>query len=91
MGGGGFLKKLIWVKSSKKDLMKFPTEVRREIGYALYMAQLGETYHSSKLFKGYGSGIYEILSNYDTNAYRAIYTVQFKELVYEIHAFQKKV
>ena len=84
------MKKLVWVTSSKKDLMKFPTEVRREMGYVLYIAQLGKTHLSSKLFKAYGSGIYEIVSNYDTNTYRAVYTVQFKETVYVLHAFQKK-
>jgi phage-related protein len=84
------LKKLVWVTGSKKDLMKFPIEVRREIGYALYIAQLGGIHHSSKLFKGHGSGIYEIVSDYDTNTYRSVYTVQFKEFVYVLHAFQKK-
>ena len=84
------MKKLVWLISSKKDLIKFPIEVRREMGYALYIAQLGETHLSSKLFKAQGSGIYEIVSNYDTNTYRAVYTVQFKETVYVLHAFQKK-
>ncbi len=84
------MKKLVWVTGSKKDLMKFPIEVRREIGYALYIAQLGGIHHSSKLFKGHGSGIYEIVSDYDTNTYRSVYTVQFKEFVYVLHAFQKK-
>jgi len=84
------LKKLIWITSSKKDLMRFPTEVRREIGYALYVAQLGRTHYSSKPFKAHGSGVYEIVSNYNTNTYRSVYTVQFKEFVYVLHAFQKK-
>jgi len=70
--------------------MKFPAEVRQEMGYALYIAQIGGTYYSSKPFKGYGSGVYEIVSGYDTNTYRSVYTVQFKESVYVLHAFQKK-
>jgi phage-related protein len=84
------LKKIVWIKSSKKDLMEFPIDVRREIGYALYRAQLGETHSSAKLFKGYGSGIYEIVSDYNTNTYRAVYTVQFNECIYVLHSFQKK-
>jgi len=32
-------KKLEWVGSSKKDLVNFPEDVRREIGYALRVAQ----------------------------------------------------
>lgn len=60
------------------------------MGYALYMAQKGETHESAKLFKGHGSGIYEIVSDYDKNAYRAIYVVNIGDAVYVLHAFQKK-
>jgi len=67
------LKEVEWVGNSKTDLMEFPREVRREIGYALYVAQKGETHESAKLFKGFGSGIYEIVNNHNKNAYRAIY------------------
>lgn len=84
------MKKLIWLKSSKKDLLKFPLEVRREIGFALYVAQLGETHHSAKLFKGKGSGVYEIVSNYNTDTFRAIYVTLIKEVIYVLHTFQKK-
>lgn len=84
------MKELEWVGSSKKDLMRFPVEVRREMGYILYLAQHGETHESVKLFKGHGSGVYEIVSNYDTNAYRAVYAAKFDEKIYVLHAFQKK-
>lgn len=84
------LKRLEWVGSSKKDLLDFPEEVRKEIGFALFVAQQGETHESAKLFKGYGSGVYEIVSDYDTNAYRAIYIVNLDDEVYVLHAFQKK-
>jgi len=84
------LKQLEWVGSSKKDLLELPEEVRQEIGFALLVAQYGGTHESAKLFKGYGSGIYEIVSNYDTNAYRAIYIVNVNDKVYVLHVFQKK-
>jgi len=84
------VKGLKWVGSSKKDLQAFPKEVCSEMGYALYMAQKGETHESAKLFKGHGSGIYEIVSDYDKNAYRAIYVVNIGDAVYVLHAFQKK-
>lgn len=87
---GKFLKELIWLGSSKKDLLQFPGEVCREIGYALYVAQRGETHRLAKQFKGYGSGVYEIVSNYDTNAYRAVYVVNVDDKIYVLHAFQKK-
>lgn len=83
-------KKLQWVGSSKKDLMGFPEEVRREIGYALYVAQKGETHDAAKIFKGCGSGVYEIVSDYDKNTFRAVYIVNLKDTVFVLHAFQKK-
>jgi hypothetical protein len=46
-----------------------------EIGYALHCAQMGNTYSSTKMFKGYGSGVYEIVSDFNTDAYRAVYIV----------------
>lgn len=84
------MKPLKWVSSSKKDLLKFPKEVCHEMGFALYCAQMSETHDSAKMFKGHGSGVYEIVSDYDKNAYRAIYIVSLSDAVYVLHAFQKK-
>jgi phage-related protein len=66
------MKHLVWVGTSKKDLLKFPDEVIKEVDYALYVAQKGETYKSTKLFKGHGSGVYEIVTDHNKNAYRLI-------------------
>jgi len=32
----------------------------------------------------------EIIDNYDTNTYRAVYTARFASVIYVLHAFQKK-
>ena len=32
-----------WVGSSLKDLKSFPSEVKAEVGHALYVAQQGDT------------------------------------------------
>ena len=45
---------------------------------------------SAKPRKGLGSGVLEIVESHDGNAYRAVYTVRFEEVVYVLHAFQKK-
>ncbi len=39
---------------------------------------------------GEGQGVFEIVEDFDGDAYRAIYTVRFREVVYVLHAFQKK-
>ena len=36
-------KSLRWVGTSKKDLLAMPDEVIDAVGYALHLAQLGET------------------------------------------------
>ncbi len=84
------LKQLEWLGSSKKDIMRFPREAMQEAGYALYLAQKGEHYKNSKLLKGFGSAVSEVVIEYDKNAYRAVYTVNVGDAVYVIHCFQKK-
>jgi phage-related protein len=32
----------------------------------------------------------EIVDDYDDDAYRAVYTVRFSDLIFVLHAFQKK-
>ena len=44
----------------------------------------------SSHLKGYGPGVYEIATEYDKNAYRAVYIVNVGEIIYVVHAFQKK-
>ena len=84
-------KPLFWVGSSLKDLRSFPEEVKDEIGFALYQAQRGLMPRSAKPLKGFtGASVLEIVDDFQTNTYRAIYTVQFADAVYVLHAFQKK-
>ena len=79
-----------WVGSSKRDFLEFPKPVLGEMGNALGVAQFGGKHPSAKLWKGLGSGIFEIVEDFDGDTYRAIYTVKFREAVYVLHAFQKK-
>ena len=80
-----------WVGSSRRDLKGFPREVQRDIGQALFAAQCGEEYPSVKALKGFGGrSVLEIVAPFDSDAYRAVYTVRFADVVYVLHAFQKK-
>src|ERR1035437_6099601 len=83
-------KPLHWVASAKKDYLAFPTEVQDEMGYALGLAQLGTKHPKAKPWKGEGPGIFEIVEDHRGDAFRAVYTVRFEEVVYVLHAFQKK-
>jgi phage-related protein len=81
----------LWVGSSRRDLKSFPQRVRSDIGQALYAAQLGETDPAAKPLKGFGgAAVMEIVDRYDTNTYRAVYTVEFSNVIYVLHCFQKK-
>ena len=81
-------KPLDWVGSSKKDFLDFPEPVKDEMGNALGLA--GGKHPSAKPWKGQGPGIFEVVENHDGDTYRAVYTARFKEVVYVLHAFQKK-
>ncbi len=86
-----FVKSLVWVGSSLKDLREFPEEVKDEMGFALYEAQSGLKPVTAKALKGFGgASVLEIVSDYQTDTYRAVYTVKFDDRVYVLHAFQKK-
>lgn len=42
--------------------------------------------------KGFGSaGVLEIVEDDEGGTYRAVYTVKFKEAVFVLHVFQKKI
>lgn len=85
------LKPLVWVASSREDLLIFPEEVRRSMGYALYLAQIGRKHLDAKPLKGFGSaGVVEVVADFDGSAFRAVYTVKLAGAVYVPHAFQKK-
>lgn len=46
MPGTGVDKPRHWVASAKKDYLSFPIEVQDEMGYALGLAQLGDTFRA---------------------------------------------
>lgn len=85
------IKSIVWIGSSRRDLKQFPAEVRDVMGYGLFQAQLGGKSASAKPLAGFGgASVLEIVEDFQTNTYRAVYTVKFLERVYVLHAFQKK-
>jgi len=83
-------KPLDWIGSSKKDFLEFPAPVKDEMGNALGVAQLGGKHPSAKPWKGQGPGLLELVEDHDGDTYRAVYTVRFRNVMYVLHAFQKK-
>ncbi len=68
-----------------------PEDVQDTFGFALYLAQLGQKHPGAKPMKGFaGAGVLEIVEDYGSGTYRAVYTVRFADAVYVLHVFQKK-
>lgn len=77
--------------SSKKDLKQMPSDVQDVFGHALDLAQSGKKHPDAKPLKGFGgAGVLELIEDFDTNTYRAVYTVNFGSAIYVLHRFQKK-
>lgn len=83
-------KPIIWMGSSKKDLREFPKEVRQDIGVALHWAEQGRVHSTAKPMKGSLRDVTEIVSDFDGDTFRAMYTTRIGDEVYVLHAFQKK-
>lgn len=68
-----------------------PEDVQDVFGFALFMAQSGGKHPDAKPMKGFtGAGVLEIVEDYNSDTYRAVYTVRFADAVYVLHVFQKK-
>ena len=83
-------KPLLWVGSSKRDLLEFPEPVVDNIGYALGVVQFGGRPPSAKPWKGLAPGVSEIVEQDASGTFRAVYTVRFRKAIDVLHAFQKK-
>lgn len=84
-------KPIVWVGDSLGVLRGFPDEVKYIMGFALRRAQDGKKHEHAKPLRGFGgAGVLEVVQDFDGNAYRAVYTVRLRGVVYVLHAFQKK-
>ena len=84
------VKPLRWIGSSLRDYREFPPEVQDTFGFELFVAQTGQYPPSAKPLKGMGSGVVELIEDFDGDAFRTVTTVRFETAVYVLHAFKKK-
>jgi phage-related protein len=84
-------KSVVWVGASRRDIQAMPAQIKRRFGVALDDAQQGETSQSAKPLHGFsGANVIEVVEDFDSDTYRAVYTVRFQEAIYVLHIFQKK-
>lgn len=84
------LRTITWIGSSLDDLKELPKKVQREIGFSLHQIQEEKTPANAKPLAGLGSGVFEIVSDYNKNTYRAVYAVKIGDDIYVLHVFLKK-
>lgn len=85
------MKETYFLASTQDEIREFPEAVRKEIGFAIYAAQEGGKAINVTPMVGFGgAGVLEVISNYDGDTYRAVYTVRFQGALYVLHAFKKK-
>jgi len=79
-----------WIKAARKDFEDFSLPVQTEANRALTVAAEGRMADNVKSLKGFDSGVMEIILRHRGDAFRVVYAVQIGEVVWVIHAFQKK-
>ena len=85
------IKSLLWMCSSKKDLMDMPRDVITDFGHGLYQAQIGMHPDIAKPLLGFGgASVIELVQDHQSDTFRAVYTVRFPKAIVVLHAFQKK-
>lgn len=83
---------LEFVGGSRDDLSSFPVEVKLVTGYALRQLQRGVWHPELKTMRGKLRDVIEISVDDDSGdrTYRTTCTTKIGDVVYVLHAFQKK-
>ena len=79
-----------WIRAALKEFETFPEGARLICLAALTIAAEGGKADIAKPMHGMGSGVFEIALPFRGDAFRVVYTVNFADEVWVVHAFQKK-
>jgi len=70
MSTGNRPKPVFWVRSSRKDLLQLPHEVRKIFGFAIWQAQIGRHLAAKPLKSFGGTSVLEVVEDDDGSTYR---------------------
>lgn len=84
------LAEVVWLGDSREALRAFPKGPQKDLGYALYQVQLGQSPLDSKPMRTVGPGAYELREQDARAWYRVIYLKKVKNVVYVLHCFEKQ-
>lgn len=83
-------KPIEFLGSARRALVEFPEEARRTAGFQLDRVQRGMEPVDWKPMPMVGSGAMELRVHDSKGAFRVVYVARFPDVVYVLHAFQKK-
>ena len=84
------MKPVRFLGDSLERLREFPENARHDAGFQLEQVQRGEQPNDFKPMPGIGKGVEEIRVRDASGIYRIVYTARLANVVYVLHAFQKK-
>jgi phage-related protein len=84
------MKRLTFVGNSLTALREFPEPVRKEAGVQLHKIQQGLEPSDWKPMVTVGPGVREVRIRDEAGAFRVFYVTNVGDVVYVLHAFQKK-
>lgn len=84
------MKPVRFAGDSLKQLRSLPKPARDDLGYQLYLLQVGRQPTDFKPMPSVGPGVEEIRVRDASGAYRAIYTARLGDAIHVLHVFQKK-
>ena len=75
-------KPLNWIGSAYKDFCAFPLEIKSEMGFGLFEAQMGKRHRKAMTLNGFGdAGVIEMIDDHRCDTFRTVYTVKFASAV----------
>jgi phage-related protein len=83
------VKGIEFLGSSLQMVREFPALAKREVGHQLDRIQHGLDPMDWRPMQSIGRGVREIRIQHE-GQYRVIYVASFEEIIYVLHAFQKK-
>lgn len=83
-------KKLAFAGNSHQAYTSFPEHIQQDGGYQLHLIQNGREPADFKPFPQVGTGVYELRLDDEQNEYRVMYVAKLGDMVWVLHAFQKK-
>lgn len=84
------MKRLEFLGDSLEQLRDFPKTAQKEAGVQLHKVQQGIEPSDWKPMASVGPGVREIRIRDEAGAFRVLYIAKIEDVVYVLHAFQKK-